>query len=220
MLLQIASIVLTCMLNSDSVGWLLELFFHDLGLSYTNSTPSNSSAGENSLTKMMNEARCVSQLDVRTGYFGMCVRQRGVVWICSSDASGLAIQIGQENDPLDLIGAAARFKGDVIFSGLLFMAVVVAFASVLLLATFPSWHEETDNDTGSTVGVKAFPSQPLSQVSLACSFIASMLLLTSSLWQHIGSVGAGAMAEISYQGNVHTSIGTQAVTMAWPSFTL
>jgi competence protein ComGC len=190
------------------------------GVSYTNSTPLHLSPTGRNLSETLNAYKGGSQLEVRTGYFGMCVRQRGVVWLCSSDANGLAVQIGPENDPLDLIGVAAKFKDDVIFSGLLFMAVVLAFISIILLTTFPGWHEERDERTGSMVDVRPFPSRPVSQVALTCSFVASVLLLMSSLWQHVGSVGAAAMAETVYQGNVHAAIGTQAVSMAWAGFTL
>jgi hypothetical protein len=191
-----------------------------LGISYTNSTPSNLNSASRNLTETFHGYKGSVQLEVRIGYFGMCVRQRGIVWLCSSDANGLATQIGSENDPLDLIGVAAKFKDDVIFSGLLFMAVILAFVSIILLSTFPGWHEERDERTGSDVDVKPFPSRPVSQVALACSFVASVLLLISSLWQHVGSVGAAAMAESAFYGNVHTAIGAQAVSMAWASFTL
>lgn len=191
-----------------------------LELSYTNSTPSGLSDIGRNLSETFNAYKGSSQLDVRTGYFGMCVRQRGVVWLCSSDANGLAVQIGPENDPLNLIEAASKFKDNVIFSGLLFMAVVLAFVSIILMSTFPGWHEERDERTGSTVDVKPFPSRPVSQVALACSLVAALVLLVSGLWQHVGAVGAAAMAETAYHGNVRTSIGSQAVAMAWAGFTL
>jgi hypothetical protein len=191
-----------------------------LGLSYTNSTPSNITPAGQKLSETFNQYKGGSQLEVRIGYFGICVRQSGVIWLCSSDANGLAIQIGPENDPLNLIGAAAKFKDNVIFSGLLFMAIILAFVSFVLLATFPGWQEERDERTGSMVDVKPFPSRPVSRVALTCSFVASMLLLISSLWQHVGSVGAATMAETAFYGNVHTAIGAQAVLMAWASFTL
>lgn len=191
-----------------------------LGLSYVQAKSSDPSPGETSLSRIMETAKGDSQLEVRTGYFGMCVRQRGVVWLCSSSASDLTTQIGSENDPLGLISAADKFKGDVIFSGLLFMAIALSSVSFLLLATFPGWHEEVDRDSGETVDIKPFPSRPVMYVALACSLVATICLLTSSLWQHIGSVGSAAMAEIAYQGNVHTTIGALAVSMIWASFTV
>jgi hypothetical protein len=178
-----------------------------LGLSYANSTPSYLSPAHQNLSEIFNNYKGSSQLEVRIGYFGMCVREHGIVWLCSSDANGLAEQVGPENDPLNLIGVAAKFKDDVIFSGVLFLAVILAFMSIILLSTFPGWHEERDERTGS-------------DVALACSFVAAVLLLVSSLWQHVGSVGAAAMAETAFYGNVHTDIGAQAVSMAWISFTL
>jgi hypothetical protein len=191
-----------------------------LGLSYANSTPSYLSPAHQNLSEIFNNYKGSSQLEVRIGYFGMCVREHGIVWLCSSDTNGLAEQVGPENDPLNLIGVAAKFKDDVIFSGVLFLAVILAFMSIILLSTFPGWHEERDERTGSDVDVKPFPSRPVSQVALACSFVAAVLLLVSSLWQHVGSVGAAAMAETAFYGNVHTDIGAQAVSMAWISFTL
>ena len=191
-----------------------------LGLSYTNSTPSNLSPIMRNLSDTLNSFKGSSQLEVRAGYFGLCIRQRGVVWLCSSDADGLAQQIGPENDPLNLIGAAANFRSDVIFSGLLFMAIVLAFLSMVLLSTFPNWHQERDEHTGSDVAVKPFPSRPISQAAMTQTFAATILLLVASLWQHIGSVGAAAMMQSASYGNVRTDIGTSAMVMAWAGFTI
>ena len=191
-----------------------------LGLSYTNTMPSDLAPAQKAMFDTLNSLKGSAQLEVRVGYFGMCVRQRGILWLCSSDSNGLAQQIGPENDPLDLIGAASSFKDDVLFSGLLFMSVVLAFICIVLLSTFPGWHEERDERTGSDVDVKPFPSRPVSQVALVCTFVASVLLLVASLWQHIGAVGAAAMAESSNYGNVKTDIGAGAMAIGWISFTL
>lgn len=185
-----------------------------LGFSYANSTPPNLSPIGKNLSTTLSGIKGSAQLEVRIGYFGMCVRQRGIVWLCSSDANGLAQQIGSENDPLDLIGTASKFKDDVLFSGLLIMSVVLAFLSTLLLATFPGWHQEHDG-SGSDVDVKPFPSRPVSQVALSCSVVAALLSLVASIWQHVGSVGAAAMAETANYGNVKTNIGAGSMAMAW-----
>ncbi|KAH7396133.1 Ca2+ regulator and membrane fusion protein Fig1-domain-containing protein [Pyrenochaeta sp. MPI-SDFR-AT-0127] len=186
-----------------------------LGLSYTNSTPSNLNAITQNLSETLNGFKGSAHLEVRIGYFGMCVRQRGIVWLCSSDTEGLAQQIGSENDPLDLIGTASKFKSDVLFSGLLFMAIVLAFVSMVLMATFPNTRNEREEHSGSDNGVKTYPSRPVTQVVLTQSFVAAVLLLTAGLWQHIGSVGAAAMAETANYGNINTSIGTASIAMAW-----
>lgn len=186
-----------------------------LGLSYANSTLQHLESNQRLLAETMQDLKGSSELEVRAGYFGMCVRQSGVVWLCSSDYDGLARQIGYENDPLNLIGAAAKFKDDVLFSGLLFMVVILAAVSTVLLATFPGWHEEHDERTGSVVDVKPFPSRPVSQVALAAAAIAAMQLVIASLWQHVGAVGTAAMAESANYGNVVTDIGAAAMSMAW-----
>lgn len=191
-----------------------------MGVSYANSTPSSVSPVARNLSEVLNQLKGAAQLEVRTGYFGMCVRQRGVLWICSSDAEGLTQQIGPENDPLNLIGAAAKFKGDVLFSGLLFISVVLAFICLLLLATFPGWHEERDQHTGSMVDVKPFPSRPVSMAATSQAFVSALILLVASLWQHVGAVGAAAMAESANYGNVKSAIGAGATSLAWTAFTL
>ena len=191
-----------------------------LELSYANSTLSNPGSVQKTMYDTLNELKGRAQLEVRIGYFGMCVRQRGILWLCSSDSNGLAQQIGSENDPLNLIGAASSFKDDVLFSGLIFMSIVLAFFCIVLLATFPGWHAERDPVTGSDVDVKPFPSRPVSQVALACTFVASVLLLIASLWQHIGAVGAAAMAVSANYGNVKTVIGAGAMSVSWIGFTL
>lgn len=142
-----------------------------------------------------------------------------MLWLCSSDTAGLTEQIGPENDPLNLIGLASSFKSDVLFSGLIFMSIVLAFVCTLLLGTFPGWHEERDENTGSTVDIKPFPSRPVSQVALSNAFVAAILLLTASLWQHVAAVGAAAMAEAANYGNIKATIGTGAMAMGWIGFT-
>jgi hypothetical protein len=242
MILLVAGIILTCKLDlvdeiyiSRSPWYLIAAIaillagcssystmtnVYILGLSYTDSIPSNLNPIAKNLSETLQGFRNASQLEVRTGYFGICVRQRGIIWLCSSDSDGLIQQIGPENDPLNLIGLAAKFKDDVLFSGLLFMVVVLAFLSFILLSTFPGWHEERDERTGSDVDVKPFPSRPVSQVALSCAFVAGILSLISTLWQHVGSVGAAAMAESAHYGTVKSSIGTSAMAMGWVAFSL
>ena len=57
------------------------------------------------------------------------------------------------------------------------VAIILAFVTFLLLATFPGWHEERDARTGSDIDIKPFPSRPVSQVALALIFIASIFVL-------------------------------------------
>lgn len=95
------------------------------------------------------------------------------------------------------------------------MAIVLAFCSVLLLATFPGWHYETDETTGSELEVKPFPPMP---VVIACRVIillAAMLSLVVSLWQHTGAVAARSFTVAASYGNVAARTGTAAITLSW-----
>ena len=99
------------------------------------------------------------------------------------------------------------------------IAIIFAFICVLLLATFPVWHEETDSE-GSEREVKPFPSRPVSQVALAIIFIAAIFVLVSVLWQHTASVAASVIAQDFGNGSVKSGVGTSAMVMGWFSFTL
>jgi hypothetical protein len=100
------------------------------------------------------------------------------------------------------------------------VAVVLAFIVFLLLATFPGWHEEHDARTGSDIDIKPFPSRPVSQVSLALIFVASIFVLVSVLWQHTASVSAAQIAQDFGNGSVKSGVGTSAMVLGWFGFAL
>ncbi|KAI5361123.1 Putative Cell fusion protein Dni1/Fig1 [Septoria linicola] len=160
-------------------------------------------------------------LEVRVGYFGICVNQdSGDSFLCSNNATLLAEQISIDQDPLNLIWVANTFKNSVVFPYLLIIAIVLAFVTFLLLATFPGWHEEHDARTGSDIDIKPFPSRPVSQVALALIFIASIFVLVSVLWQHTASVAAAQVAQDFGNGSVRSGVGTSAMVLGWFGFAL
>jgi len=59
-----------------------------------------------------------SQLEVRVGYFGICVSNGGD-WLCSNNATALASSYTMDADPLNLIWVAKTFKDAVVFPYLL-----------------------------------------------------------------------------------------------------
>lgn len=58
-------------------------------------------------------------LEVRVGYFGLCINPDGGGFLCSNNATQLATQITIEHDPLNLIWIAETFKDSVVFPYLL-----------------------------------------------------------------------------------------------------
>jgi len=58
-------------------------------------------------------------LEVRVGYFGLCITPDGHSYLCSNNATLLAEQISLDQDPLNLIYIANTFKNDVVFPYLL-----------------------------------------------------------------------------------------------------
>ncbi|KAK3990899.1 Ca2+ regulator and membrane fusion protein Fig1-domain-containing protein [Cladorrhinum sp. PSN332] len=160
-----------------------------------------------------------TRLQARVGFFGICISPEGGSWLCSNNATSLADRIQVDQDPLNLIWLASQFKDMIVFPYLLIIAIIFAFICLLLLATFPGWHEEEDSE-GSEREVKPFPSRPVSQVALAIIFIASIFVLVSVLWQHTASVAASIIAQDFANGSVLSGVGTSAMVMGWFSFTL
>ncbi|WPG97796.1 Hypothetical protein R9X50_00057700 [Acrodontium crateriforme] len=161
-----------------------------------------------------------AHLEVRVGYFGICVGNDGGDFLCSNNATLLAEQVSVDQDPLNLIWIAETFKNAVVFPYLIIVAIILAFVTFLLLATFPGWHEEHDARTGSDIDIKPFPSRPVSQVALALIFIASIFILVSVLWQHTASVAAAQVAQDFGNGSVKSGVGTSAMVLGWFGFSL
>ncbi|KAI9670266.1 MAG: hypothetical protein M1831_006480 [Alyxoria varia] len=161
-----------------------------------------------------------AMLEVRVGYFGICISPEGGSFLCSNNATQLAQQITIDHDPLNLIWVATTFKNSIVFPYLLIIAIIFAFACFVLLATFPGWHLEADPRTGSDVDVKPFPSRAVSQIALALIFIASIFVLVSVLWQHTASVAASEVAQDLGNGSVKSGVGTTAMILGWFGFGL
>jgi hypothetical protein len=160
-----------------------------------------------------------AHLQARVGYFGICINADGGSWTCSNNATSLAKYISVDQDPLNLIWLAGQFKDMIVFPYLIIIAIIFAFICLLLLATFPGWHEEEDSE-GSEREIKPFPSRPVSQIALSIIFVASIFVLVSVLWQHTASVAASIIAQDFGNGSVRSGVGTSAIVMGWFSFAL
>lgn len=90
---------------------------------------------------------------------------------------------------------------------------------MLLLATFPGWHEE-ENSEGSAMDVKPFPSRPVSRVALGCTTASAIVALLASFWQHMAGAAASAMAAAFTYGAAKGGIGAGAIVCGWLSFVL
>ena len=56
-----------------------------------------------------------AMLEVRVGYFGICINPDGGSFLCSNNATQLAEQITIDHDPLNLIWVANTFKDSIVF---------------------------------------------------------------------------------------------------------
>ncbi|KAM0553930.1 hypothetical protein ACHAPJ_007278 [Fusarium lateritium] len=219
-LIAIAIILLSLLLAGCSSSsplipdiFLLSIYYKD----YT-ATPDTAQVDYNLHSAIENIAGDAS-LQARVGYFGICINPDGGSWLCSNNATALAKEVDVDQDPLNLIWLAAQFKDMIVFPYLIIIAIIFAFVCLLLLATFPGWHEETDSE-GSDREVKPFPSRPVSQIALALIFISAIFVLVSVLWQHTASVAASVIAQDFGNGAVKSGVGTSAMVLGWFSFAL
>ena len=97
------------------------------------------------------------------------------------------------------------------------VSIVLGLIVILLLSTFPGWHEELDEE-GSEREVRPFPSRPVSQVALLLSFLSCLLLLISATWAHVGSVAFAASVDSTEYVRLKTSLGTANLALTWVAF--
>jgi Ca2+ regulator and membrane fusion protein Fig1 len=95
-----------------------------------------------------------------------------------------------------------------------FATLPLVFIAILLLSTFPYWHEIED-DNGSGRVVKPFPSRPVSYIVLVLLTLSSLLIFVSVFWQHIASSAAMTMGQSLSYGTVKGKVGTVAMALGW-----
>ncbi|RKU39941.1 hypothetical protein DL546_001108 [Coniochaeta pulveracea] len=219
-LIAVAIILLSLLLAgcSSSSPLIPDIFLISLYYEHYTAVPDTAQVDYNVNTAISNIVGS-ARLQARVGYFGICVNPDGGSWLCTNNATALANEVSVDQDPLNLIWLASQFKDMIVFPYLIIIAIILAFICLLLLATFPGWHEEEDSE-GSEREVKPFPSRPVSQIALAIIFIASIFILVSVLWQHTASVAASIIAQDFGNGSVLSGVGTSAMVMGWFSFAL
>ncbi|KAH6709020.1 Ca2+ regulator and membrane fusion protein Fig1-domain-containing protein [Leptodontidium sp. MPI-SDFR-AT-0119] len=167
-----------------------------------------------------------SALQVRVSYLGICISQVHSQWMCSNNALTLSNLIklyggveSGEQDPLNLIWIAGRFKDEMLYSGLLLTSIALAFVAILLLSTFPSWYE-SDDDAPEVEGdsrpvPKPFPSRPVMKIALGSLVISALFCFISVLLQHVASAAGSAMVEALSYGTIHGKVGPAAMVLGW-----
>lgn len=87
---------------------------------------------------------------------------------------------------------------------------------ILCLTTFPSWYEEESSESSARV-FRAFPSRVVTHMSVFGAFLAFVLSLLSSFWQHLSSSATATVFETATYGAAHAQVGTAAAALAWTS---
>jgi uncharacterized membrane protein len=94
------------------------------------------------------------------------------------------------------------------------IAIPLAFFAILLLCTFPGWHEDEDAE-GSERLVKPFPDRRITYVALAILLLASLFSILSILVQHVASAAASTIVETLSYGTVKGKVGPASMVLGW-----
>ncbi|KAI9702192.1 MAG: hypothetical protein M1820_006274 [Bogoriella megaspora] len=160
-----------------------------------------------------------SHLQVRTGYFGICATYSGQSWVCKRSLQDLRSVVSSEADPLDLLSICGDFQDSVIFSGLFFASIALAFTSMIALSTFPAlYHVNDDYTSGSDIDVKPLPTRTVSYACLALISASAIFALLASLWQHTAAVAVSSLIEKTGYGFTKAAVGANAAILAWCGF--
>ena len=95
------------------------------------------------------------------------------------------------------------------------MADILSLLSIIGFLVFPNWREEVDEQTGSVVDVKPFPSHAIMRILLVAIAFATTLAFAAALWQHTSASSIVCLAETASRGSVHASVGIGAVVLVW-----
>ncbi|KAK9365245.1 Ca2+ regulator and membrane fusion protein Fig1-domain-containing protein [Lipomyces kononenkoae] len=138
-------------------------------------------------------------LEVRIGYFSLCLRSSPGGWLCSQNATSLAENLYPYEDPINLLNVAQNFHENIVFPYLLIIAAVLSFIVFVLILPYPPL---------------------LKTVAVGVCFLSTILVLISVLWQHIASVAAANVAINLGNGTVFTGVGITAMILGWFTFGL
>lgn len=83
-----------------------------------------------------------------------------------------------------------------------------------MLATFPGWREEIDDNESEQV-IQPFPARRVLWFLCSVLVASSLLALISSLWQHTAAVTAATTTESFAYGFVKGGVGAAAIGLGW-----
>ncbi|KAK9434024.1 Ca2+ regulator and membrane fusion protein Fig1-domain-containing protein [Lipomyces doorenjongii] len=140
-----------------------------------------------------------TRLEVRIGYFALCLRSSPGAWLCSQNATSLAENLYAYQDPINLLHVAQTFREKIVFPYLLIIAAALSFIVFVLILPYPPL---------------------LKTVAVGICFLSAILVLISVLWQHTASVGAATVATNLANGTIFTGVGITAMILGWFTFGL
>ena len=90
-------------------------------LSYQQSAIGKGSTIPPSLNSTISSLVANASMTIRTGYFGICIKERDQDWICHKRAQSLETLVKITQDPLDLVSNSIAFRDSIVFPGLVYV---------------------------------------------------------------------------------------------------
>ncbi|KAK3387744.1 Ca2+ regulator and membrane fusion protein Fig1-domain-containing protein [Podospora didyma] len=162
-------------------------------------------------------------VQIRIGYFTLCVAAQTSDWICGRE---VPIQSPPSSaDPWNLVGFADRYRHQVVFAGLALTSAVLMLLLILAIATFPRWRTELDYNTEDGASqepeerfVKPFPSRHVLIICLLVALLGALLSLVAAVWQHSSATSTATTIAFITRGEVRATIGAAATALVWLAF--
>ncbi|MCJ1471865.1 hypothetical protein MMC13_000506 [Lambiella insularis] len=162
-----------------------------------------------------------SPLEVRTGFFSICVLQAPSPWLCSSDTAILLRQFGGvTTDPAGVLQLSISFKNDIISSSMIIISLI--FVCIAFLSRNRGRHVTDDlfqgepEFSGYVIPYGGFYGT-LTIQAICASTLASLLAI---IWQHVTAVSTTAIVRSMAGNRISGSIGLGAMILGWFTFGL
>ncbi|KAK1752285.1 Ca2+ regulator and membrane fusion protein Fig1-domain-containing protein [Echria macrotheca] len=195
-----------------SAVYVLSMYYQIPGQTAVATQQGTSSTHTNIANMVATAVANSTPIEVRAGYFNLCVRRGNDQWECCRDPSALQIRLS-DADPLGLIGIAGMFRGNVILPWFLILQVVLHLVTLSALAAFSSWHEDSP-------ALSLFSGPSLARTAQFASGAAAFFALLSALWQHAAASAVQAIIGATSFGYVVSKTGAAAMAIGWISYFL
>ncbi|KAH6889255.1 Ca2+ regulator and membrane fusion protein Fig1-domain-containing protein [Thelonectria olida] len=198
-------------------------------LSFSYRTASQTSSGANdTISAVFNDQRneTTNIVEVRVGYFGICVMTNMGSWICDTQSSNLAraVRAANQSDPLNLLWIGNRFQSEAITTAFVFISVFFVLGVLLLGLLSPLSSETLDNLSRGRLmtflNYWAAHSPTARAYSTWFMLSATASAFIAAMWHHLaGASGTALTKHLAFEA-IECHTGTASIALGWVTFVL